>query len=82
MAYFTNLELWSGLWYNVSFLMCYFMVLGNEFDVHAKCVINATGPFTDSIRKMDNGKTPKICQPSAGVHIVIPGYYRSDPPVF
>ena len=49
---------------------------GQEFDVRAKCVINATGPFTDSLRKMDDQKTANICQPSAGVHIVIPGYYR------
>ena len=49
---------------------------GHEFDVKAKCVINATGPFTDSLRKMDNQETKNICQPSAGVHIVIPGYYR------
>ncbi|XP_034430209.1 glycerol-3-phosphate dehydrogenase, mitochondrial-like [Hippoglossus hippoglossus] len=25
---------------------------------------------------MDDQKNPDICQPSAGVHIVIPGYYR------
>lgn len=46
----------------------------------AKCVINATGPFTDSLRKMDNQETQNICQPSAGVHIVIPGYYRCSTP--
>ncbi|RXN09982.1 glycerol-3-phosphate mitochondrial isoform X1 [Labeo rohita] len=51
---------------------------GQEFDIRAKCVINATGPFTDSLRKMDNQKTANICQPSAGVHIVIPGYYSPD----
>lgn len=27
---------------------------------------------------MDDGKNAKICQPSAGVHIVIPGYYSPD----
>ncbi|KPP66743.1 hypothetical protein Z043_114725 [Scleropages formosus] len=27
---------------------------------------------------MDNEKSPKICQPSAGVHIVMPGYYSPD----
>ncbi|KAA8579422.1 hypothetical protein FQN60_006515 [Etheostoma spectabile] len=53
-------------------------VCGREFDVKAKCVINATGPFTDSLRKMDNQETKNICQPSAGVHIVIPGYYSPD----
>ncbi|XP_034533964.1 glycerol-3-phosphate dehydrogenase, mitochondrial isoform X2 [Notolabrus celidotus] len=57
---------------------CRDVVTGNEFDVKAKCVINATGPFTDSLRKMDNQETANICQPSAGVHIVIPGYYSPD----
>ncbi|XP_063073538.1 glycerol-3-phosphate dehydrogenase, mitochondrial [Engraulis encrasicolus] len=62
----------------VSGARCRDMVTGEEFDVRAKCVINATGPFTDSLRKMDNQKTANICQPSAGVHIVIPGYYSPD----
>ncbi|CAJ1079264.1 glycerol-3-phosphate dehydrogenase%2C mitochondrial [Xyrichtys novacula] len=30
-----------------------------EFDVRAKCVINATGPFTDTRRKMDDQKNPQ-----------------------
>ena len=49
---------------------------GEEFDVKAKSIVNATGPFTDSIRKMDDASTPEICCPSSGVHIVLPGYYR------
>ncbi|KAI5108677.1 glycerol-3-phosphate dehydrogenase, mitochondrial isoform X2 [Silurus meridionalis] len=57
---------------------CRDVITGREFNIRAKCVINATGPFTDSLRKMDNQKTPNICQPSAGVHIVIPGYYSPD----
>jgi len=48
---------------------------GKEWDVKAKSVINATGPFTDSIRKMDDDKVKEICCPSSGVHIVLPGYY-------
>lgn len=48
---------------------------GREFDIRAKCVVNATGPFTDSIRKMDNQSVANICAPSAGVHVVLPGYY-------
>ena len=48
---------------------------GEEFQIKAKSVINATGPFTDSIRKMDDGKTRDIVCPSAGVHIVLPDYY-------
>ncbi|EDO34335.1 predicted protein [Nematostella vectensis] len=46
-----------------------------EFDVHAKCVVNATGPFTDAIRHMDDNQVSNICQPSSGVHIVLPSYY-------
>uniref|UniRef100_A0A3Q1IQ57 Glycerol-3-phosphate dehydrogenase, mitochondrial n=1 Tax=Anabas testudineus TaxID=64144 RepID=A0A3Q1IQ57_ANATE len=57
---------------------CRDVITGQEFDIRAKCVINATGPFTDSLRKMDNQETKNICQPSAGVHIVIPGYYSPD----
>ncbi|NXM02624.1 GPDM protein, partial [Tyrannus savana] len=57
---------------------CRDVLTGKEFDVRAKCVINATGPFTDSVRKMDDEEVPNICQPSAGVHIVMPGYYSPD----
>lgn len=48
-------------------------ITGKEWTVPAKCVINATGPFTDSIRKLDNPKVKEICAPSSGVHIVLPG---------
>uniref|UniRef100_A0A1A8LSP9 Glycerol-3-phosphate dehydrogenase, mitochondrial n=2 Tax=Nothobranchius pienaari TaxID=704102 RepID=A0A1A8LSP9_9TELE len=57
---------------------CRDVITGQEFDVKAKCVLNATGPFTDSLRKMDKQEVANICQPSAGVHIVIPGYYSPD----
>ena len=46
-----------------------------EWDIRAKVVVNATGPFSDSIRHMDNETTPNMVQPSAGIHIVLPGYY-------
>ena len=52
------------------------VITGEEFDVRAKCVVNATGPFTDAIRKMDDPTEKNICQPSSGVHIVLPEYYR------
>lgn len=50
-------------------------ITGKEFVINARSVINATGPFTDTIRQMDDPQRPSICQPSAGVHIVLPGYY-------
>lgn len=46
-----------------------------EFSIKAKGIINATGPFTDSIRKMDDQEVPEIVAPSSGVHVILPGYY-------
>uniref|UniRef100_A0A0K0G3U1 Glycerol-3-phosphate dehydrogenase n=1 Tax=Strongyloides venezuelensis TaxID=75913 RepID=A0A0K0G3U1_STRVS len=51
------------------------MITSEVWDVKAKAVVNATGPFTDSIRLMADPDTKPICQPSVGVHIVLPGYY-------
>lgn len=44
---------------------------GDTYKLKAKCVINATGIFTDQIRKMDNPSVSSIIQPSRGVHIVL-----------
>lgn len=46
-----------------------------EFTIRARGIINATGPFCDSIRKMDEPSIKDIVAPSSGVHIVLPGYY-------
>jgi glycerol-3-phosphate dehydrogenase len=48
---------------------------GKEFLINAKCVVNATGPYTDFVRQLDDPQNRKICQPSSGVHIVLPDYY-------
>jgi glycerol-3-phosphate dehydrogenase len=47
----------------------------SEFSIKAKGVINATGPFTDAIRKMDDASVQEIVAPSSGVHVILPGYY-------
>lgn len=48
---------------------------GEELTVRARGVINATGPFTDSIRQMDDSTVKGIVAPSSGVHVILPGYY-------
>jgi len=53
-------------------------ITGEEWEVKAKTVINATGPFTDSIRKMDDQESRDIVCASAGVHIVLPDYYSPE----
>ncbi|KAH7300275.1 hypothetical protein KP509_24G054000 [Ceratopteris richardii] len=51
---------------------------GKEFDVHAKVVINAGGPFCDEVRRLaDKEAKPLIC-PSSGVHVVLPDFYSPD----
>lgn len=44
---------------------------GEEFVAAAKVVINATGPFTDSIRRMTDANVMPIIAPSQGAHIVL-----------
>ena len=39
---------------------------GKKLQVYAKQVINATGPFTDSLRQMSDPSKPSIIMPSAG----------------
>ncbi|MCB0746151.1 MAG: glycerol-3-phosphate dehydrogenase/oxidase [Ignavibacteriales bacterium] len=41
------------------------------YSLNAKVVINATGVFTDSIRKMDDGNANNIIVSGQGVHIVL-----------
>ncbi len=41
-----------------------------EYRLHAKAVINATGVFSDDICKMDDTNSPKIVRPSQGIHLV------------
>ena len=45
---------------------------GREFILKARAVINATGPFTDAVRVMDEPEAAPIIKPSQGVHIVLP----------
>jgi glycerol-3-phosphate dehydrogenase len=44
---------------------------GREFEIPAKAVINATGIFTDSIRRMDDPEVPASLSLSQGIHIVL-----------
>ncbi|KAI0015633.1 FAD dependent oxidoreductase-domain-containing protein [Xylariomycetidae sp. FL0641] len=46
-----------------------------DIDIKAKCIINATGPFSDAIRKLDDQECKEIVAPASGVHVILPGYY-------
>lgn len=44
---------------------------GDEFEIRAKVVINATGVFVDGIREMDERDAPPIVTASQGIHLVL-----------
>lgn len=44
---------------------------GESWQLHATGVINATGPFTDQIRKLDIPAAHEIISASTGIHIVL-----------
>ncbi len=44
---------------------------GNTFEIKTKVVVNATGVFSDEIRKKDNPNESELIEPSRGTHIVL-----------
>jgi len=51
---------------------------GKTHQVHAKVVINAGGPFSDSIRQLADPEAPSMIMPSSGVHVTLPDYYSPE----
>ncbi|KAK7062734.1 mitochondrial glycerol-3-phosphate dehydrogenase [Paramarasmius palmivorus] len=50
-------------------------ITGEEWDIRAKGIINATGPFADSLLSLDNPNHKPIVRASSGIHITLPNYY-------
>jgi glycerol-3-phosphate dehydrogenase len=44
----------------------------NTFEVNAKAIVNATGPLSDSIRRLANPTLERRMRPSKGAHILLP----------
>lgn len=42
-----------------------------EYEIYAQVVINATGVFSDAVRKLDEQKGSPIIAPSQGIHLVV-----------
>jgi glycerol-3-phosphate dehydrogenase len=50
-----------------------------RLEIAASVVINATGIFTDEIRRMDDAAAPSMVAPSQGIHLVLDGsFLRAD----
>ncbi len=48
---------------------------GGTFAVRADMVVNATGPFTDRLRRLADPEAEPMLVTSSGVHLVLPGRY-------
>jgi glycerol-3-phosphate dehydrogenase len=44
---------------------------GRSHEIRARCVINATGVWTDDVRRMDNPEARSMVTASQGIHIVL-----------
>jgi glycerol-3-phosphate dehydrogenase len=44
---------------------------GQQHTARARCVINATGAFSDAVRKLDDPAAPPLIAPSQGVHVML-----------
>ncbi|MCG6954660.1 MAG: glycerol-3-phosphate dehydrogenase/oxidase, partial [Gemmatimonadetes bacterium] len=44
---------------------------GEELEARGRVVVNATGVFSDGVRRLDNPDARPIIQPSQGVHVVL-----------
>ncbi len=44
---------------------------GEEFEMQARVVVNATGVFSDEVRRLDDGAAPELLALSQGAHIVL-----------
>ena len=45
---------------------------GDEFEVQARTVVNATGVSADDVRTLDEGADPDSIRPAKGVHVAVP----------
>lgn len=45
---------------------------GDDFRVRAKCYVNATGPWCDYIRRLDNPEAKPRLRPTKGIHLLLP----------
>ncbi|MDO5090160.1 MAG: glycerol-3-phosphate dehydrogenase/oxidase [Cardiobacteriaceae bacterium] len=56
---------------NISGVRCRDELSGREYTLHSRCVINATGVFTNPIMNMDEPHDKPSILPSQGIHLVL-----------
>src|SRR5579871_2895190 len=51
---------------------------GEEFEARARVVINATGPFSDALRREADASVQPMIAPSQGIHLVFDGSFLAS----
>ncbi|KAH8410096.1 hypothetical protein KR009_005869, partial [Drosophila setifemur] len=51
------------------------LLTSRQLLVRCICVVNATGPNVDTVRRLVSDRTVAVARPAAGTHIVLPGYF-------
>jgi glycerol-3-phosphate dehydrogenase len=52
---------------------------GEQRDHHASVILNATGPFVDRIRQLDDPACKPMIQASSGIHIIVDSRFLPSP---
>jgi glycerol-3-phosphate dehydrogenase len=47
-------------------------ISGEQFRVYAKVVVNATGPWSDKVRRLDDPSSDAKLRPAKGTHLILP----------
>ena len=58
---------------------CKDQLTGIDHEIKAKCIINATGVFTDEIIKKDDPQAKAMIRPSQGIHLVLDKKFLDGP---
>lgn len=48
------------------------LITGEQGAIRARVVVNATGPWVDRIRRMEDPNAPPLLRPTSGAHVVVP----------
>ena len=52
---------------------------GAQLELRAKVVVNATGIFSDQVRRLDDPKADEMIEPAQGVHLVLDRSFQPGP---
>ncbi|QPA32936.1 glycerol-3-phosphate dehydrogenase/oxidase [Thermaerobacillus caldiproteolyticus] len=56
---------------NIIGVRCRDQIIGRSYEIYAKKIVNAAGPWVDTLREKDRSKNGKMLRLTKGVHIVI-----------